>query len=613
MTMDSEQNMAGSVDLFREWQEILGSQARCLGTVAVTSEQEFLALGGSFQGLWAKSRGVTSQAGQMMQVVAGEKISATTASIGNVVTRLGLYLTNLQKDMEEIAGDFQEIIGMLEDAKSPLVGFGKINKVLRMLGISTKIESSRLGGNAAGFETLANDVTRLSVDVVTKSETITSQLNSLAGVISETLVRVRGVETHQHAQVHATLQRVTESLETLEAVNSQRGEAAGIIGSISAEMEQSLAEIVTFMQFHDIVRQQLEHVQEAFEELCAAISGVENLSPQAQHNLAVEIGDISELQTAQLHNSASELEHAIATITRGLEAISTKGGALAAEVRQMAGVSDQTDQSFFSTMEKQLAGVTTVLAESAQENGRLTAAMGTVIGTIGEIITFVRDIETIGEEIELIALNAQIKAARVGSEGAALGVLAEAIQRLSIDTMEQTAAVSRPLQSIATVTERLHGRVAEDSAAIDQDIHGMLDELSISLQEICAIQNEVFSLVASIDGTVDTLQAEIGAGIVALGAHEELSRTIFDTRQAAEQVCTATRRQYPPPVGQPAAERLKALAARYTMHSERKVHEVIIGKGSGAAAPEKFMPFGGAPVGDQTASADSLGDNVELF
>ncbi|TWJ26459.1 methyl-accepting chemotaxis protein [Geobacter argillaceus] len=610
---ESRHNNFQNNNAFGDWQEILGSQARSLGAVAVASEREFLALGGRFQGLWGQARGVTTQSDQMVRVVSGEKITATMTTINNIVSRLGLYLSNLQREMDEISGDFREIISMLENAKAPLVGFGKINKVLRMLGISTKIESSRLGGNAAGFETLANDVARLSVDVVSKSETITGQLNSLEGLIGETLERVRGVEAHQHAQVHATLQRVRESLETLETVNSQRGEAAAVISAISAEMEQNLGEIVTFMQFHDIVRQQLEHVQEAFDELSAAIDRMDDLSQQARHNLAVEIGDICELQMAQLKNSDNELEHAIGTITKSLESISTKGGGLAGEVRKMAGVSDQTDQTFFSTMEKELAGVTTVLAESARENGRLISAMGTVIGTIGEIITFVRDIETIGTEIELIALNAQIKAVRVGSEGAALGVLAEAIQRLSLDTMEQTASVSRPLQAITAVTERLQGRVANDSASIDRDVKGMLDELTISLQEICAVQNEVFELVASIDGTVDSLQGEIVEGIRGIAAHEELSQAIADSLQAAEQVCTASRREFPPPVGQPAAERLKVLAARYTMHSERKVHEVVTRTERGAAAFDKAVPFGGSPAGDQAASADSLGDNVELF
>lgn len=262
---ESGQIDSGHHNALGDWQQILSCRARSLGGVAVASEREFLALGGRFQDLWAQARGVTTQSDQMVQVISGEKITATMATINHIVSQLGLYLSNLQNQMGAIGGDFREIIGMLENAKAPLVGFGKINKVLRMLGISTKIESSRLGGNAAGFETLANDVARLSVDVVSKSETITSQLNSLVGLIGETLERVRMVETHQHTQVYATLQRVRESLETLDAVNSQRGEAAAVISAISAEMERNLGEIVTFMQFHDIVRQQLEHVQEAFD------------------------------------------------------------------------------------------------------------------------------------------------------------------------------------------------------------------------------------------------------------------------------------------------------------------------------------------------------------
>ena len=114
-----------------------------------------------------------------------------------------------------------------------------------------------------------------------------------------------------------------------------------------------------------------------------------------------------------------------------------------------------------------------------------------------------------------------------------------------------------------------------------------LDKLNLSLQEICAVQHEVFELVASIDGTVDTLQGEIGEGIAGIAAHEELSLAIADSLTAAEQVSAASRRQFPPPVGQPAAERLKALAARYTMHSERKVHDVVAGTEHGAVAGDQ--------------------------
>lgn len=609
---EQEHTGADTRHLCREWQEILGRQADELGKVAVASEKEFLSLGSRFQELWGQAQGVSTQAAHMMQVVAGEKTATTTSAITDIVARLGEYLSRLQGDMGQIIDDFQEIIGKLESAKAPLLGFGKINKVLRMIGISTKIESSRLEKSAAGFETLANDVTRLSVEVVIKSETINRQLDGLERVIGETLERVRGVEANQHAKVHTTLKAVRDSLESLETVNRQRGHTVEAVSALSAEMERNLGEIVTFMQFHDIVRQQLEHVQEAFSELGSALEKTAGGPPETLRDLVIEVGDICELQIAQLENSAQELDGAIVTITGSLTAISSKGVSLAGEARKMAGMSDRADESLFTTMENELAGVTNVLTDSAQENERLTNAMNTVIGTIGEIVSFVRDIETIGEEIELIALNAQIKAARTGIDGAGLGVLAEAIQRLSLVTMEQTAAVSHPLQDITTVTGRLQARVAIDSAAMDQDINTMINELTTSLQEISAVHGEVLMLIDSIDGAAVSLQVDIQRSIEDIAAHRELPQAIAATREAADQVVEATRRHVSPPVGQLPAERLKALAARYTMHSERKIHEVVTGTRERGSLQAGSMPHGVTPVSQQETT-EGLWSNVELF
>ena len=68
----------------------------------------------------------------------------------------------------------------------------------------------------------------------------------------------------------------------------------------------------------------------------------------------------------------------------------------------------------------------------------------------------------------------------------------------------------------ATVTERLNGRVAEDSAAIDQDIHGMLDE-NVHFRHTARLINDEMprQIAAKIRKTV---RGVVGPRIVALGA-----------------------------------------------------------------------------------------------
>ena len=81
-----------------------------------------------------------------------------------------------------------------------------------MLGISTKIESARLGQSAAGFDTLASDVGELSVQVNDKAAMILKRKDELARTIEQTLTGVLNSGAQQHDQVMAILARTRASL-----------------------------------------------------------------------------------------------------------------------------------------------------------------------------------------------------------------------------------------------------------------------------------------------------------------------------------------------------------------------------------------------------------------
>lgn len=587
------------------WQSVLSRYATEIYEITSNSEQEFLTLGGQFQVLWGSAGEIASDSRLMLQKISGEEFSATSETIRNIVGQLNEYLSHSREDTQEISGEFKEITTRIKEAKSPLLGFGKINKVLRMLGISTKIESSRLGNSAAGFENLANDVTRLSVEVVGKSESIMLKLTQLEEAIVKTLDRVKTVELHQDTEIQTSMSKVHQSLETVEAVNAERMQATETLSSISSGMETRLAEIVTFMQFHDIVRQQLEHVKESFDSLCEGLEKAERLTDNELAELVIETGDICELQVAQLKNSEYELDNALSTITSNLKTISDMVGTLAHEARKIAGSETDTNNSYFVTLEDNLSVITALLTHSSDQNKALTDTIRSVIETINEIVSFIDDIGMIGEDIELIALNAQIKAAKTGPEGASLGVLAEAIQRLSTETLEQTAAVSSPLSRISEMTERLQSIVTESASSVDQQIQLILENLDTTLKAMRSIHAEVESSAENLEGSVHSLQMKLEEDIRMMSSQEKYSQAILATMNATQELVDDTRRQVPPPTGRPAAERLKALAERYTMHSERKVHASVAGELHKTEAPSQYAP----PAGP----SEGLGDNVELF
>ena len=572
-----------------DWSRGLEGMAQQLKVVAGTTEDDFLAIGGRLQDFYQRGAGISELASEMMGEVAGEHVSDAMDGLGTTLDEMGRYVGNARQEIAASSATLGEILALLEQVAGPLSGFKKVNKVLRMLGISTKIESARLGQNAAGFDTLASDVGDLAVQVNEKAGVILNRKEDLAKAIEHTLTGVLNSGAQQQGQVLGILDKTRGSLANLTTINTRCSLAAASISAVSEEVSRNIGEVVMSMQTHDIVRQQIEHVEQTLSELKGRLgSGCAG---------ADEVAWVCELQAAQLSHAAKELDAAVQAIIGNLKEVARKQSGLSAESRAMAGVADQTGGSFFSEMQRDISVVSRALSESSQVNRNLCVAMGDVADTVGEISSFVGDIEKIGEEIKLIALNAQIKSAYTGEEGAALGVLAEAIQRLSIEAIDHTTVVSQTLQAIIAVTQNLNNGVSSDTATLEAEVHGMVTGLSSLLEVLRGVNEALLGSLSRMDDAVTLLSSDIDRVTTGITVHRKVSQ-VLEQAVLGLGAITAEARRFAPESGQGA--NLDELASRYTMHSERKIHQAL---------------FDTAPLGQLAAhdSDEGMGDNVELF
>jgi methyl-accepting chemotaxis protein len=433
-------------------------------------------------------------------------------------------------------------------------------------------------------------VGELSVQVNDKAAIILRRKDELARAIEQTLTGVLDSGAQQHDQVVAILDRTRVSLEALTAINARCSSSVAGVSAVSDEVSRNIGEVVMSMQAHDIVRQQIEHVEQALSELRQGLaSGLAG---------ADDAACICELQTAQLHHAAGELDAAVRTIVESLREIARKQSGLSAQTSGMAGIADQAGGSFFTGMEKDIAIVSAALLESSKVNRSLCVAMGSVADTVGEIATFVGDIETIGEEIKLIALNAQIKSAYTGKEGAALGVLAEAIQRLSIDAIDHTGAVSGTLQAIIAVTQRLNEGVCVETSSLEAEVDGMVATLSGLLDVLRLVNETLRRSLCRMDDAVTLLCSDIEQVTAGITVHRKVAQVLEGAVGGLAVIIGEARRLAP---ASAKGSSLDELASRYTMQSERKIHESLLeGAAGGGQAP--------APCLDE-----EFGGNVELF
>lgn len=597
-----------SDDTIAVWRDVIAPAIETLRLMAGTTEDEFLQIGSEIQGFYQRSTDITLMSNQLVGIVSNDCVASLAARLRQMMADMETYLVESRTRSSESCSTLETVQDLLGQLSEPITGFQKMNKTLRMLSISTKIESSRLGDMGSGFVNLAMDVEKLSHQVNEKSAAILALQQLLATMIASNMVNVHSTEVAQDAQVAVSLKETAARLQELLSVNERCTQFGATVATVSTEITANISEVVSSIQMHDMTRQQVEHIVEALERLSGNLAGFEGNANDDDRlqALIVESGDVCELQEAQLRFAAAELYMAVGSILDNLREVARKQSVMAHETQKVTGAADSSGTSFTDAIGHEMAAVTETLASCALADQGMSETMKKVAQTIDEITTFVTDIEEIGSEIDLIALNAQIQAAHTGSEGAALGVLAEAIKRLSDEAMKQTDSVAKTLIKINAVTKHLSVDIDGEEDQLCGRITLIREEIAGILRALADMNAGLLSHLSGLGSRVASLTDDVEHLTSRIEVHEQTKGMSERVLAALGQIVAQARLIIP--ASNEFKQNLHHMEERYTMESERHIHEALARKRSGLDAAAMQVK-----AQDSSYDESEFGDNVDLF
>ena len=591
---------------FGRWQASLASSLASLRQLAGVTEKEFLQVGEQMQGIHRRTVEITKEAAGLVEVASGARMQTLIGRLRQMIGDIEAYLSRAHARGEESCSTLGGVQTLLDQVARPLAGFQDMNMTLHMLGVSIKIESARLGTMGNEFVNLALDVEKLSRQVDDKSEAILGHRQSLLAMIAENLAALQSAGTAHDSEVMGIVENSSASLRQLEAANDRFTALGARVVDISTEVAANIGEVVASLQFNDINRQQVEHVLEALEPLSASLAKVSE-DEEGRRAVIVEVGNVCELQEAQLHFASKELHTAVTAIIDNLRQVGDKQTALGEETRAVSGNLEGSDSSFIDDISRGMGSITKVLTSCVSTDHDMSETMKGVATTVGEITSFVQAIDDIGFEIVLLALNAQIKAAHAGERGLGLGVLAEAIRQLSDEAVLRTNTVTLTLNEIHKATEHLALGSSDDEAELCARLMTTEGELSDILTLLTEMDGELLALVAKVGGMVADLGHEVERVTAGIDVHERAQAMADEVLATLAQMVSESRQLFP--ASTDFQEHLRLMEERYTMESERRIHEAIAQRHSGEAAVAA-LPLAGSGEG---GSDSEFGDNVDLF
>ena len=244
----------------------LNDVAEKLELLNAGTEEDFLAIGDYLQDFSRRAREISETSASAAGLMTGAEINNAIDKLGQIFNRIG----DLGGECEDRTDALQQIISILNGIEQSISGFMKIVKTLLMLGIFTRVESAHVGVIGADFSALANQVNELAQDIESKSNKILSQSQSLASLLQQSLTNASNIRELQQDQLQKIIKNTTASLKSLKEEHSRSSSIATNIANKYKHIYHNIDHIVTLLQFQDITRQQIEHVQEAIVSLSEA-------------------------------------------------------------------------------------------------------------------------------------------------------------------------------------------------------------------------------------------------------------------------------------------------------------------------------------------------------
>ena len=184
----------------QHWVAELRKLTADLASLNTATEKDFLAIGAHLGELSGQAREITSMATETGALLGSIEMDKNAETLASVLRLVEEHLVHSGQGMAKSVDMLERISTDLTAMDRPMAGFKAIVKRLKVLGVSTKIESSRLTGGDNGFYTLAHDVENLSEVIDTKSSHILGRLQSLKEMVRDMLRRMVRQDKHEKGE-----------------------------------------------------------------------------------------------------------------------------------------------------------------------------------------------------------------------------------------------------------------------------------------------------------------------------------------------------------------------------------------------------------------------------
>jgi methyl-accepting chemotaxis protein len=206
-------------------------------------------------------------------IQSGKSLTESThARVESNQQTIGAIENQLQEQAEELCSNFGRIEGLAREVGelTPLIKvITSIAQQTSLLALNAEIEAAQAGKAGRGFAVVAYEVRKLAVLCTQAAADISSKINATCAKVGSEMQ-----EAKASIELHAARNSMTKLVADLAHMQQEfttNGELLlEVIGEVDLNYQESvhrLSQALGHIQFQDVMRQRMEHVQESLVEM----------------------------------------------------------------------------------------------------------------------------------------------------------------------------------------------------------------------------------------------------------------------------------------------------------------------------------------------------------
>jgi len=197
-------------------------------------------------------------------------------------------IINTSKDSMEIMHGIDDVAGQMGKVEALLDDVRTIADKTNLLALNAAIEAARAGEAGRGFAVVADEVRNLSQTSNDFSEKISDLMSGAMTNITHAQATIEHMASKDMMFAIESKQKVDMTFKEMDALNAYIAETLDKVSGNTEAIDQQIGVAVRALQFEDIVRQLVEHVQERLTGMDDIVSYLENVVDETSSKEQIE-------------------------------------------------------------------------------------------------------------------------------------------------------------------------------------------------------------------------------------------------------------------------------------------------------------------------------------